>query len=532
MNQIIIQVSKYIILILMAAYTFQCFAVFRFANEYDRKGIYFRQIYFMVLIHFFGFLSLYSYYGELKYFRAYLIQQLGIILVIALYKFIYPAANQLIINNMCVLLTIGFIILTRLSYAKAMKQFVIAIGSVAITLIVPFLISRITFFEKFKWIYVGVGIGSLALVLMFSTVTYGSKLNITIASYTFQPSEYVKIIFVFAIASILAVSQNIKDVLISAVIAGIHILLLVASKDLGSAVIYFAVYLCMLFVATRSYFYFIFGLLSGAAASVIGYKLFAHVRVRILAFRDPLGTIDDAGYQIAQSLFAIGTGGWLGMGISQGAPNTIPVVAADFVFAAICEEFGVVFGMLLILVCASNFIMFMNIAMRFKDRFYKLVAVGLSVSYGFQVFLTIGGVTKFIPLTGVTLPLVSYGGTSVAVTCCVFAVIQGMYISRDRDVKNRRSSSKVENRRINEFYEVPLDGTDDEVMDMAANDKKESIGNGLTSEIVVKIKRRKKNSDVSMDTMMMDKVLSKVVNDSMEMSIEPELESIDINDID
>ena len=121
------------------------------------------------------------------------------------------------------------------------------------------------------------------------------------------------------------------------------------------------------------------------------------------------------------------------MGIGQGAPDTIPVVAADFIFAAICEELGVVFGMCLVLLCLSCFIMFMNIAMKFDDPFFKLVALGLSVAYVFQVFLTIGGVIKFIPLTGVTLPLVSYGGTSVAVTTCVFAVIQGLYISKGKD---------------------------------------------------------------------------------------------------
>lgn len=448
MEQIIIQISKYILIILIAIYTFHCFAVFKFSNEFDRKGIYFRQIFFMVLIHFFGFISLYSAYGELKYFRAYLIQQLGILLIIVLYRALYPMANRLIINNMCMLLTIGLIILTRLSYAKAMRQFVIVMLSFAVTLIVPFLISRVTFFEKFKWFYVGVGIGALGIVLIFSTVTYGSKLSISIASYTFQPSELVKIIFVFGIASILASGKEFKDIIISSAIAMIHVLILVASKDLGSAVIFFVVYICMLFVATRNYLYFFGGIIMAGVGSVIGYRMFSHVRVRVLAFTDPFGHIEDAGFQIAQSLFAIGTGGWVGSGLGQGAPDTIPVVAADFIFSAICEEFGVIFGMCLILICLSCFIMFMNISMRFKDKFFRLVALGLAVSYGFQVLLTIGGVIKFIPLTGVTLPLVSYGGTSVAVTFCVFAVIQGMYIYKGRDVE-RAKTKGTHSRKIN-----------------------------------------------------------------------------------
>lgn len=433
MGRIIIEISRYLMIICMSIYTIQCFAVFRFGNEYDRKGIYLRQNFFMVLVHFLGFVSLYAQKSDIIYLRAYLIQQLGILAILAAYRLIYPRANILIINNMCMLITIGLLILTRISYNKAMRQFYIVIGSVVVTLIVPYIISRIRFFEKFKWAYVAVGVGSLAAVLAFSRVINGSKLNIHIASYTFQPSEYVKIIFVFAIAAVLAHGHKLKDYLISAAIAIVHVLLLVASKDLGSAIIFFVVYFAMLYAASRNVLYYFIGFLTGAAGAIAGYKLFRHVRVRVTAFLDPMGNITDAGYQIAQSLFAIGTGGWLGMGIGQGAPDTIPVVAADFIFAAICEELGVVFGMCLILLCLSCFIMFMNISMKFDDPFFKLVALGLSVAYIFQVFLTIGGVIKFIPLTGVTLPLVSYGGTSVAVTCCVFAVIQGLYISKGKD---------------------------------------------------------------------------------------------------
>ena len=422
----------------MAIYTIQCFAVFRFSNEYDRKGIYLRQNFFMVMVHFMGFLSLYAQNGDIKYFRAYLIQQIGVLAILISYRFIYPRANSLIINNMCMLITIGLLMLTRISYVKAMRQFYIVMGSCAVTLIVPFIISRIGFFEKFKWIYVIVGVGSLLAVLAFSTVINGSKLSINIASYTFQPSEYVKIVFIFAIASILARNHRLKDVLISAAIAMIHVLILVASRDLGSAIIFFVVYFAMLYAATRNILYYLIGFLSGFAGAFAGYKLFHHVRVRVTAFLDPIGNITDAGYQIAQSLFAIGTGGWLGMGIGQGAPGNIPVVAADFIFAAICEELGVVFGMCLVLLCLSCFVMFMNISMKFEDPFFKLVALGLAVAYIFQVFLTVGGVIKFIPLTGVTLPLVSYGGTSVAVTCCVFAVIQGLYISKGRDNRTGR----------------------------------------------------------------------------------------------
>lgn len=496
MTNIIIRLSQYFILILMAVYTFLCFAVFRYNSEEDRQGIYIKQIFSMILICFLGFLSLFCSTGDSKYLFMYMIMQLGIIGIILLYKYIYPAANKLIVNNMCMLLTIGFIILSRISTAKAMRQFYICCGSVLVTLAVPYLISRISFFEKFKWVYCIVGISSLAVVLLFSSLTYGSKINITVSGYTFAPSEYVKIVFVFAVASILTLRKGFRDIVISALIAAAHILLLVASRDLGSAIIFFVVYICMLFVCTRNYFLFLGGFVCAGLASIAGYKMFSHVRVRVLAFTDPLGNIEDAGYQIAQSLFAIGTGGWMGMGLGRGAPNNIPVVAADFIFSAICEEFGVIFGMLLILVCVSCFIMFMNIAMRFHDTFFKLVAVGLAVAYAFQVLLTIGGVTKFIPLTGVTLPLVSYGGTSIAVTCCVFSIIQGLYIYRK--INKTRSIIRPMDTGI-EFIDVDNITTEEE------HSNKADFGGTV------------------MDTVMMDEAFFKAVQEGISYSEIPDI---------
>ena len=426
----------------MAVYTFECFSVFRYADEESRNGIYIRQNIFMFLIHFISFAALCLEMKDGKLILFYAVQQVALFGVIMLYRVIYPNANRLIVNNMCMLLTIGFIILTRLSYEKAVKQFEIVAVSIVITMFIPFALKKFKQFDKFYWLYAAIGITALAVVMLFSNVVNGSKLNVTIASYTFQPSEFVKIIFVFAIAGLFAKSAEFKQIVLSAAVAGLHVMILVLSKDLGSAVIFFVVYFAMLYVATKNIGYYLLGFAAGAAAAVIGYHLFAHVRIRVQAWKDPIGSIEEAGYQISQSLFAIGTGGWFGMGLGQGAPNKIPVVEADFIFSAITEEFGVIFGMCLILVCVSCFVMFMNISMRFKNTFYKLVAVGLAVIYGFQVFLTIGGVTKFIPLTGVTLPLVSYGGSSVIVSLIMFAIIQGLYISVRDEARPKKKNNR------------------------------------------------------------------------------------------
>ncbi len=226
------------------------------------------------------------------------------------------------------------------------------------------------------------------------------------------------------------------------VVAGLHVIILVLSKDLGAGLIFFIAYMVMLYVATRKFYYFAGGLLCGAAASVVAYYLFNHVRVRVVAWQDPLAVFEREGNQVSNSLFAIGTGGWFGMGLNQGMPNKIPEVKQDFIFSAISEELGGIFAVCLILVCASCFLMFLNIAMQMKDNFYKLVALGLGTIYGFQVLLSIGGDIKFIPSTGVTLPLVSYGGSSLLSTLIIFAVIQGLYLLRERTAAERQAQRK------------------------------------------------------------------------------------------
>ena len=177
-------------------------------------------------------------------------------------------------------------------------------------------------------------------------------------------------------------------------------------------------------------------------AAVLGYNLFSHVQTRFIAWKDPLSVIDNQGYQICQSLFAIGTGGWFGLGLNQGLPKKIPVVENDFIFSAISEEFGGIFALCIIMICVSCFFMIFNISMQLKDSFYKMVALGLGSVYALQVFLTIGGVTKFIPSTGVTLPLVSYGGSSLLSTMIIFGIVQGLYIMQAKSQEGVANGTK------------------------------------------------------------------------------------------
>ena len=220
-------------------------------------------------------------------------------------------------------------------------------------------------------------------------------------------------------------------------VAAAHVIVLVISKDLGSALIFFVVYVLMVYVSTKNPLYVAAGAGGGAAAAYLAFKVFRHVQVRVQAWKDPWSVIDSAGYQITQSLFAISSGGFFGLGLYKGTPESIPTVEADFIFSAIAEELGILFAVCLILICVSCFIMFMNISIRLNDRFYQMIAFGFGVTYIFQVFLTIGGGTKFIPLTGVTLPLISYGGSSVLTTLMMFAIVEGLYVHRQKEIEEQ-----------------------------------------------------------------------------------------------
>lgn len=457
MELYITEISKYVIALLMALYAYESFAVFRFRDEERRSGIYTRQNLLMMVIHFSCFMAICFETSDITYLFFYIFQQVILFATAILFHMIYPRANRLVVNNMCMLLSIGFVILTRLSYEKAVKQFVIVVFSIALTMTIPFFIHKLKFLKKLTWVYALVGIAALSVVLILGAYTNGSKISYSVGGVTFQPSEFVKIIFVFFVAGALHESATFFEVFTTAVVAGIHVVILVISKDLGSALIFFVVYVLMVFVATGNPLYLLAGTAGGSAAAVIACQVFSHVQVRVQAWRDPWSEIDSAGYQITQSLFAIGSGGWFGMGLFEGTPNSIPFVEADFIFSAIAEELGIIFAMCVILICVSSFIMFMNISMKLNDSFYRLIAFGLGVTYIFQVFLTIGGGSKFIPLTGVTLPLISYGGSSILTTLIMFAIIEGLcMVKKDEEKEERhtiRKRRKIKNSRTEDWNE-------------------------------------------------------------------------------
>ncbi len=397
----------------------------------------------MILFHMTSFLVLAITSKNVEIFTLGAFQEVMLIAIIVLYRILYPECSRLLVNNMCMLLAIGFVILTRLDQTKALKQFFIVAVSLAVTMFIPYLMIRFRELRRYTYVFGGIGLAAIAAVMVSGAVTNGSKLSWQIAGITFQPSEFVKLLYVVFLAGMLTeededtgrimLKPSLQRLIIGGAAAFAHVAILVFSKDLGSALIFFIVYVFMLYASVKAPVVLAGGAAAGVVGSLIGYKLFAHVRVRVTAWLDPFKVIEGQGYQITQSLFAIGTGSWFGMGLNMGSPNKIPVVEQDFIFAAVSEELGCIFGICLILICMSTFLMIINMAMTANDPYYRLMALGFAVYYAFQILLTVGGTIKFIPMTGVTLPLVSYGGSSVLSTLIMLAIVQGIYLIHDTE---------------------------------------------------------------------------------------------------
>lgn len=401
-------------------------------TQKSRKWCYIRQKLDIFLIQLFCYCAMCVKTRDMKYVLLYGVSQVLLGSILTVTPMIYERVSRGLLHQMCFLLGIGFIIVSRFSFEKAVRQIVIAGAAFLVALLIPFLMQKIHMIEK-GWIFYGIlGAVLLAGVYILGEITNGSRLSFSIYGISFQPSEFVKIIFVFFIASLLFQKTTPTRIFISAVVTGGYLLILAASKDLGAALIFGITYLCMLFIATNSYVLFTAGAIAGVIGATVVFFVFSHIQYRVVAWLHPFDYINGSGYQITQSLFAISSGGLFGVGLLNGNPHIIPYVEDDMVFAAICEEMGMLFGLIVIIVCFLSFFMMMQTGIRTKNIFHKLLCTGLATAYAVQIFLTIGGGVNFIPLTGVTLPLISYGGSSVMATIFVFFVIQSVYIQLPR----------------------------------------------------------------------------------------------------
>jgi cell division protein FtsW (lipid II flippase) len=266
----------------------------------------------------------------------------------------------------------------------------------------------------------------LVALLFVGKESGGARNWISVGGFLFQPSEFVKVALIAVLAGAMTRGLTVKK-LIPAILFTLGVAaLLVLQRDLGAAMLVAGVFLILFYAATGKLGATFLGLAAGGAGAYAGYLAFDHVKARVGAWLDPWATYSTSGYQIAQGLMAIASGGLWGEGLGLGSPGLIPAYRTDYVFAVICEEFGIVFGIGVIAVYALVVVRGVMIALASEDRFSSLCAFGCASLVAVQTFIIIGGVIKLIPLTGITMPFVSYGGSSLIAFMTVVGILQGV----------------------------------------------------------------------------------------------------------
>ena len=344
----------------------------------------------------------------------------------------YPDGDKFILIFASILAVVGVATLYRINRVTAIKQLVwIAIGIVSYILIVVIL-PDLKSFAKYKKLYMIATLLLMPLALIFGTEQYGAKNWIIIGnSISFQPSEFGKIALVLYLASSLAsyenkksLKQDFKELWQPALIAGFSMGCMVLQRDLGSALIFFGISITLLYVTTAKKKYVFTALGLAAIGSVAGYSMFGHVRERVMIWLDPWKYALGESYQIVEGMYSIAAGGLFGVGLGQGHFQNLPVKESDMIYAIICEEFGIIFAIGLMIIYFLLFYRGIRAAFVTDDKYSQLIAVGFSTMIACQTLVIIGGIFAVIPLTGITLPIVSYGGSSVLTIFFALGILQ------------------------------------------------------------------------------------------------------------
>ena len=359
-----------------------------------------------------------------------------------------PRADATLLPIAALLLGIGFITISRLDLNATPKDpavgpaqsvwIAVGIGAFVLTL---FVVRQVRSLAQYRYTFLFLGVCALLVPLVpgLGAEINGARLWVRFGSLTFQPGELAKVLLVIFFAAYLVEKRELlssgsrrlgrlylpdpKHLGPLLLPWGVAILIMVLQKDLGSSLLFFAVFVAMLYIATLRSAYLLAGALLFSGAVTIAYQTFSHVQERVSVWINPWADTQAHGFQLTQSLFAFGSGGFDGRGIGLGSPNIIPVNRSDFIFAAICEELGLIGTVALI--CAFLLLVgsAYRIALQAERPFSKLFAAGLATILGVQTFVIVGGVTRVIPLTGVTLPFVSYGGSSLVANFIILALL-------------------------------------------------------------------------------------------------------------
>ncbi|WP_422146336.1 FtsW/RodA/SpoVE family cell cycle protein [Miniphocaeibacter sp.] len=337
------------------------------------------------------------------------------------------------------LFSIGVTMIYRISPTEGIKQTIWFIGGLVLFFIVYFILKSFRGWENLTILYLIGCFAMFIITLLFAGYNKGAYNWVQIFGFSFQLSEITKILYVFFIASYQVNDKFLKGtkfekylkykdylfMIISYVFIGMFFL----QRDLGSAVIFFAVYIVSLFVFDYDIKIIVGNIILALFGAVAAYFIFPHIQTRFEIWIDPWADPGYKGYQIIQSLFAIAAGGFFGTGLGLGQPNLIPIATSDFIFPAIVEEMGIFTGMGVIMLFMILVYRGFKISMEQQSSFFKFVALGISVLFAVQAILMIGGVLKVIPMTGITIPFVSYGGSSMVSSFMSLGILQ--YCSSD-----------------------------------------------------------------------------------------------------
>ncbi len=356
-------------------------------------------------------------------------------------RLLAPFADPLLLPVAALLNGLGYVMISRLNDGLAASQSAwtfIGLGAFSLTLLVVRDPKRLAPY-RYTLALIGVGLLLLPLVPGLGVRINGAQIWLRVGPFSIQPGEFAKIVLAGFLAGYLADKRelltmstrrlgplNIPDAkhfgpLLAA--WGMALMVMTAQRDLGSSLLLFTLFVAMFYVATARVAYVLTGLAMFSAGAYVSWRLFSHVQNRVDIWIDPFADAKGAGFQIAEAAFAMADGGLTGTGLGQGTPKKIPFAETDMIFAAFGEEMGLL-GATAILAAFLFFVgAGLRVATNARSPFETLLATGFTALLGFQAFIIIGGILRVLPLTGVTLPFVSYGGSSLISNYIILAIL-------------------------------------------------------------------------------------------------------------
>ncbi len=369
-------------------------------------------------------------------------------------RLLAPGADPALLPIALMLSGVGLAFVGRLDHTLAASQTLWILVGVVCLIATLAGVRSLERLGRYKYTIMLAGLILLVLPALIGREVNGAKLWLRIGPLSFQPVEIAKLLLVIFLAAYLAEFREVLSVSTRKVM-GLHLpaarylgpvvlmwavslVLLVSEKDLGSSLLFFGVFLVMITVATGRWSYTLVGIVLFMLGATAAYHLFGHVQVRVDIWLHPFADAAGKGYQLVQSLFALAAGGLIGVGPGQGLPTRIPFVATDFIFSAIGEELGLIGGAAIIAAYLIICLRGLATAVRARSDMASLAATGLVATLGLQSFVIIGGVSRLIPLTGITLPFISYGGSSIVANFVLLALL--MRAGDDAPAKADRSA--------------------------------------------------------------------------------------------